>query len=249
MSSIFKTFATIGPLALVLGTAAQAADLPRAYPPSAPLPPPIQRAAPILVDEFASGWYLRGDVGYRINRLDSVENASALAPVIADDLDNSWLVGLGAGYKWQWFRADLTLDYGTKANYTGDTADMDADFTAKIDGVTGLLNVYGDLGTWFGLTPYIGAGVGMSYLRASQFEQHFVLPPSEAVATRGKTNFAWAWMAGLSYRVTSNYHIDLGYRHINLGDALTDTDDFGNQLTFKKLSSDEFRIGFRYLID
>ncbi len=38
--------------------------------------------------------------------------------------------------------------------------------TTKIQSWTGLLNAYGDLGNWGGLTPYIGAGVGVTHLEA-----------------------------------------------------------------------------------
>ena len=65
----------------------------------------------------------------------------------------------------------------------------------------------------------------------------------------GKWNFAWAYMAGVSYRVTGNYIVDLGYRHVNMGDITTARDSVGNDLAFKKLSSDEIRLGFRYVLD
>ncbi len=244
MVSSYKFIVAAGALILALGSA-QAADMRRAYP-ARPLPPMVQ-APPLLVDEYASGWYLRGDIGYRMNNVDSVTNAGARA-VIKSDLDNSWVIGAGAGYKWQWLRADATIDYGTKANYAGDTAAMNDDFTAKIDSIAVLANAYGDLGTWYGLTPYVGAGFGTARVSTSDFSQHF-LPAVASVSTTTKWNMAWALMAGVSYRVSGNYSIDLGYRHINLGDAQTGRDAYGNQLTFKKLSGDEIRLGVRYMID
>lgn len=246
MGSILKTAATIGALTLTLGSAAQAADLPRSTP-SMPLPPMIQ-SAPSLVDEFASGWYLRGDVGYRFNRVDETTNAAAAVPVTADDLDKSWMIGAGVGFKWQWFRADLTADYGMQADYSGTTSRIANDFTAKIDSFTVLANVYGDLGTWFGLTPYIGAGIGTARLGTSDFSQHF-LPTVAGVDETSKWNLAWAVMAGISYKITENFHIDLGYRHLAMGDVSTGRDSYGNQLTFNKVSADEIRLGVRYLID
>ncbi|MEX0751462.1 MAG: outer membrane beta-barrel protein [Xanthobacteraceae bacterium] len=242
MGSFFKFFATSAMLSLTLGSTAQAADLPRGYP-----PPSMVEMPPLLVDEFGSGWYLRGDVGYRFNKVGTVTNDGARA-VTGDDIDNSWMVGVGGGYKWQWFRADLTADYGAAAKYKGDTASMAGDFTAKIDSFTGLVNVYGDLGTWYGLTPYIGAGIGFTHLGAADFTQHF----QAAVATpdtTAKWNFAWAYMAGVSYNIFGKYHLDLGYRHINMGDISTGTDAYGNRLTLNDVAADEVRLGFRYLID
>jgi opacity protein-like surface antigen len=243
-----KTFAMIGTLTVALATTATAADLPRPAP-SLPLPPPpiVQRAAPSLVDEFASGWYLRGDVGYRMNKLGSVANAAVVQPT-NNRIDKSAVIGLGVGYKWQWFRSDLTLDYGTKAKYWGDSVFLANDFTARIDSSTLLLNVYGDLGTWFGLTPYLGAGIGGAYLGTGDFGQNSQ-PFVSAVPVNSKWNLAWAWMAGASYRLSQNYHIDLGYRHVNMGDAMSGTDAYGNRMTFKSLSADEIRLGVRYVID
>ncbi|ATQ69339.1 MULTISPECIES: outer membrane protein [Methylosinus] len=39
--------------------------------------------------------------------------------------------------------------------------------TGNMSRITGLFNAYVDLGNWFGLTPYVGAGVGASYVRTS----------------------------------------------------------------------------------
>jgi opacity protein-like surface antigen len=243
MRSISKTVPAIGVLALMFGNAAHAADM-GGYPPSAP---PLLQSAPLLVDEFSSGWYLRGDVGYRMNNIDDVNNNGAPV-VLGSDLGKSWMIGAGVGYKWEWFRTDLTVDYGTKADFHGDSDIRLNDFSAKVDSVTGLLNVYGDLGTWYGLTPYIGVGAGFAHLQAANFNVASAPIGNDGDST-GKWNFAWAYMAGISYRVYGNYNIDLGYRHINMGDVASGRDPFGNQLTFKSLSSNEVRLGFRYVLD
>jgi opacity protein-like surface antigen len=238
----FKTFATAGTLVLSLGTAATAADFPGSYPSS----PQVMRA-PRVVDEYSSGWYLRGDVGYRKIRIGEVTNAAA-TPTFDDHIDPSVTLGGGVGYKWSWFRADLTADYGLKTKYLGSTAALAPDFSARVESVTALANIYGDLGTWGGLTPYIGAGLGGAYLRTTEFNSAF-LPGITAVPGTGKWNLAWAWMAGVSYQVMPNVQIDLGYRRASLGNAITGSDSFGNQLTLKRLTADDIRIGFRYLID
>jgi opacity protein-like surface antigen len=242
MGRLFKTIALIGPLALTLGTAAMAADAPRS---PMSLPPRLVQS-PLLVDEFASGWYLRGDIGYRINEVGSVSN---VVPVrtIDDQLDKSFMFGTGVGYQHQWLRTDVTIDYG-KAKYAGSTASNVNHFSAKIESVTVLANLYGDLGTWSGLTPYVGVGAGGAYVWTSDFELPF-RAPTDLVGPKSKTNFVWAWMAGVSYKISENYHLDLGYRHIRFGDAHTKMNEFDDQLRFKRLSADEFRVGFRYLID
>jgi opacity protein-like surface antigen len=242
MRSILKIVAA-GVFATLFGNAASAADIRQLPPPS--MTPPLLESAPLLVDEFSSGWYLRGDIGYRFNEVDSVTNVGGPAAVRREELDNSWVAGLGVGYKWGWVRADLTVDYGSRAGFTADSGTDRNDFTAKIDSITGLVNLYGDLGTWFGLTPYIGAGVGFASLHVTNFTGQGGGPTGQD----SSTNFAWAYMAGLNYQIAHNYSIDVGYRHVNMGDAITGRDGRDNQLMFKKLSADEIRVGFRYTLD
>lgn len=242
--SVWKTAPTAGLLALGIGTA-HAADVRQAPPPS--MPPLLQSAPPLLVDEFGSGWYLRGDLGYRMNRVDSVTAIGPAGAATDPELGDSWMIGGGVGYKWEWLRGDVTVDYATRADFRAGSAFGPVDYSAKVDTLTALVNVYGDLGTWYGLTPYVGAGVGMAHVRAANFH---VDSFGGFDAESGKAwNFAWALMAGVSYRVMGNAHIDLGYRYLNLGDVTTGVDPVGNELTLKKLSADEFRLGFRYVLD
>ena len=166
MRSIWKTVPTIGVLGLVFSNAVNAADVGG----SAPSMPPFLQNAPLLVDEFSSGWYLRGDIGYRFNEVDSVVSLEPPPGARGHDaLSKTWMFGAGIGYKWEWFRADFTLDYGAKTDFSGNSTVRANDFTAKIDSVTGLVNIYGDLGTWYGFTPYIGAGIGFAHLQAANF--------------------------------------------------------------------------------
>ncbi len=90
-----------------------------------------------------------------------------------------------------------------------------------------LANGYVDLGTWWCVTPFIGAGIGTAYNRISGFrddgfgDSFGVARPSSFVyaADAGKWNFAWALHAGLGYQVTPDVTLELGYSYVNLGDA------------------------------
>jgi opacity protein-like surface antigen len=54
-------------------------------------------------------------------------------------------------------------------------------------------------------------------------------------------------MAGVSFSLGYNTIIDIGYRHIDMGDVLGGPP--GNQLTLDSLTGDEVRIGIRYLLN
>ncbi len=238
MGSLRK-FAVAGVLSVLLAAGAQAADAPKF--PSLPLP--LSDKTPPLIEEFSSGWYLRGDLGYRSNTIDSATNLVAPNPA-ESHIDKSVTVGGGFGYKAKWFRADVTGDYIAPTKYSGGAAGVTTRST-RIDGFNLLVNGYLDLGTWYGITPYIGGGAGGAYLSGSDYAS----VPAQAVTPpiRSNWNFAWAYMAGVSFVVHPNFLIDVGYRHIKLGDAESGPDS--NRLTLKDISADEFRIGLRYLLD
>ena len=75
---------------------------------------------------------------------------------------------LGAGIKSNWLRTDVTIDYASPLKYQGTVATA-GDTTAKIQATTALFNGYLDLGTWYRITPYIGAGAGVAYARVSDY--------------------------------------------------------------------------------
>ncbi|MDB5601924.1 MAG: hypothetical protein JWN71_3968 [Xanthobacteraceae bacterium] len=239
-----KTLAIAGVFTGVLaGTiSAQAAD------PSMLLAAPeLFKRIPAVVEEFGTGWYLRGDIGYRQTNLGSTSTTNGGSNPSRGELDDAFSMGLGVGLKSGWFRADITADYMTKANYRGTTFTAD-DTRTSIEGVVALANVYFDLGTWSGLTPYVGVGVGASNLWTKGLVSPG-LPANTNMSTGTKWGMAWAAMAGASYQLSARMLIDGGYRYIHMGEASTGEDIMGNQIQFKDLTAHELRIGVRYLID
>ncbi len=213
--------------------AAQAADYP-SFGYNAPQPPRVQ--------EFVSGWYLRGDIGWRRDtKIGDITSNFPLPDM--NDISDVATIGGGGGYKQQWFRADVTLDYAGKADYDGNLGG--AHFTGKIESFTALANIYLDLGTWAGFTPYIGAGAGAVVFRAYDFR-----PPLGIVSLDypTQTEFAWAYMAGASYAIAPRWLVDFSYRRLNYGD-MTFNPKLQNALSLKDLSANEFRIGVRYNLD
>lgn len=204
--------------------------------------PSLLQPVPLPVQEFASGWYLRGDLGYRINSVDGA--SSRLAPAITGtSIDDSYAVGGGFGYKAGWFRMDVTADWSNRTSFLANTT-IPSDYRMKIEAVTTLANLYLDLGTWGGFTPYIGAGAGMSWLRTS--DVFSVSYPVDNLPKEGHWDFAWAAMAGVAYNLTPSLLFDMSYRYLQMGDAITTGDVWVNQISIRDPQSHEFRIGIRY---
>lgn len=144
-----------------------------------------------------------------------------------------------------------------------------------------LANAYIDLGTFAGVTPYVGAGAGFSYgstqgsynwynvsdgsvygptlspvagypltqIHYDNMGNRIPTTPvnygvqNRAQVTRANTwAFAWALMAGFSYDLTARAKLDVGYRYLNMGNPSKGPGS-------KALTSNEVRVGFRYLID
>ena len=240
-----KTLLTGMAAAIAFGAAAHAADPPGSWNPG---PFSYERPVPLYV-EMLSGWYVRGDFGYRFNHIGSVEAAN---PVTHVKYPDTLGVTLGGGYQYKWFRADVTVDYAPRVTARADSvlaATPQPQYTTKLDALSILANAYVDLGTWSGFTPYVGGGIGVSYLRSREYTDTTVLVSQ--VSSSSRTNFSWAAMAGVSYRVSPRWVIDLGYRHLDLGDIQTTTGT-GTPTDFtqwKRLSTDELRLGFRFILD
>ena len=234
----------IGTVAALVGSAAaHAADPPRSW-------PVYERPAPRYV-EMVSGWYVRGDFGYRFNEMQSVEGGQ---PVTSFNYPDSLGVTAGFGYKYQWFRFDATADYGPRVTARATTTNAGASqpqYTTKVDALSLLANFYIDMGTWYGFTPYVGAGLGVTYLRSRDYEDTDPRILVNETSSGGRTNFSWAAMGGVAYRINDRWIADVGYRYLSMGDLPTST---GSNFTFdhttwKRLSAQEIRIGLRFLLD
>ncbi len=253
-----KSFIAAG-AATLLSQAAFAADM-------AIAPPPY--AAPV-VEDFG-GWYLRGDIGFsnqRVDRLNNVLDRNNTSSIQNNSFNTAGIFGVGVGYKFNnWFRADVTGEYrgnsqffGTdRITYAGGVG-TDTYHATKNEWVV-LANAYVDLGTWWCVTPFIGAGVGGARVAINGFTDQGIanngggaLPGLAFGDNVAKWNFAWAAHAGLAYKVTPNFTVELAYRYLDMGDGLTGdlrtfdgTNNINNPTTFKHITSHDLKLGVRW---
>jgi len=253
MSGVRK-FAFAAATALV-SSGALAADL------SAPYQPPVD----------SGGWYLRGYIGQSNQFLDSISHpsfATAQQFTFLDKggFDSAPFFGAGVGYQWNsWFRSDITGEYRGKASFHALDRYFFAgnyftnDYAASKSEWVALVNAYIDLGTWWAITPFVGAGVGVAFNTIEHFRDTNVIASGGGWADTGtQTNLAWALHAGASYRASSNFAIELSYRYLNVGNArsgilqnLDPTLVSGNPLaamTFHNIQSHDLMLGVRWLL-
>jgi opacity protein-like surface antigen len=211
------------------------------------------------------GWYLRGDIGYANQYVESLDNAlyatyDSVDTVYAD-FDGAPFLGAGLGYRWNnWFRTDITGEYRSRSDFTGlDIAVIGPDtipdnYTAQKSEWLALLNAYLDLGTWHGVTPFVGAGVGAANITIHDFTDVGVTVDSVAFgADHDEWNFAWALYAGLGFEVTEAFTVELAYRYLDMGDAESGDlvtylggNAVDNPMIFEDITSHDLKLGVRY---
>ncbi|WP_319775131.1 outer membrane protein [Breoghania sp.] len=241
MSNLKRLFIAAS-IAFALPSVASAADLPEYIP------------EPYVAPE--GGWYLRGDIGFKIYADPAARTTyNNIGDFWGESLDNTALVGAGVGYYFNsWFRADMTVDYEFKSGYDGRARCVTACGTsaystekANLDAWSFMLNAYADLGTVHGFTPYLGAGIGVSYLRATDIRFNNGNGLTGKYDDHGRFNLAWALMAGTTYEVTPNLMIDAGYQFRSLGKAKSGR-IYGtkNRIEYEDIYAHEMRVGMRY---
>ncbi len=134
------------------------------------------------------------------------------------------------------------------------------DYTASKSEWLFLANAYVDLGTWWCITPFIGAGIGTSRNTISNFVDTGATQAGATILsttygeTASKWNLAWAAYAGLAYKVAPGLNLELTYRYLNLGHAATGLTNSFDGVTvvnapgfnFGDITSQDVMLGFRW---
>ena len=218
------------------------------------------------------GWYLRGYIGMSNQFFDGLESDLFDIPVEQGWYDDGGfgsapIVGGGIGYEFNdYLRGDITVEWRGKSEFNALQwlrADADPDittdnYTADKSELVFMANGYYDIGDFYGITPYVGAGIGASYNTISNFRDVNNQANGTAYADdNSEWNFAWALHTGLGFQATERMTIDFGYSFISLGDAssgrltnidpLFDPDNDG--IKFNDIYSHDFKLGVRYSLN
>jgi hypothetical protein len=221
--------------------------------------------------ELETGAYMRADASLGWARAHNA--ASTFANPVSDfRLDSARfshapVTGLGFGYQLNGFlRADLTVEQRGSARYTAAASYQDAPicgatrcadtYAGGIRSTLVMANAYGEVGSWFDVTPFVGLGLGLA---RNAFEP-VSLPAGNGhslgqSAGATQTRFAYALMAGLAYEVTPQVKVEASYRYLNMGAAqsgvITCASAAGacvGQTQRIGLAAHDLRIGLRYAL-
>src|SRR6202012_6121352 len=193
--------------------------------------------------------------------------------------DTGGIFGVGVGYQFNnWFRADIPGQYRGNANYKGmelyntpvgggAVAPGVDNYSASKSEFLFLANAYADLGTWWCVTPFVGAGIGTTRVSIANFTDtgFFHMPPFPSApvpsfnyaGSASQWNFAWAAHAGLAYHVTPGLTVELAYSFVSMGNGMTGSASSFDQVTntthapfqFHNIYSNDVKLGVRWNLD
>ena len=222
------------------------------------------------------GFYLRGDVSYSgwtregdpsLRLFDAGTGTTSSAPFDNARFDKPFSGSLGVGYQFNdVLRADLTGDY-FDGRFDGDgeaaiACDGEAAGTscagragAGFKAIGVMANGYVDIATVAGITPYLGAGMGMTQLRWNDVSLRTTCVAGAAACSGAAPldqtfdgdsswRFTYALMAGASYNINDKLKLDVGYRYSQIADG----NMFGSSDILGRddgLGRHEFRAGLR----
>jgi opacity protein-like surface antigen len=258
-----KKLLTSATLMLALAGAASAADLYTPEPQPAPYEP-----APVVE---TSGWYIRGDASYDVMNLRGAKfyqggSSRRMVDFHETDIDNTGNIGVGVGYQVNdHFRVDTTFDYLFSADFRGSTTGGGSDFGACTDTCKSrdvsamtayslMANAYVDIGHYGMLTPYVGAGLGGTYVKWDDLKNTACSATNpelcdDTVSHKGKGSWrlTYGLMLGTAIDINCNLKADVGYRYRRVDDG----DMFGYKSNGgpgkdKGFDIHEARAGLRY---
>ncbi|ENT03114.1 outer membrane protein [Brucella sp. 63/311] len=143
--------------------------------------------------------------------------------------------GVGVGYRFNdMLRTDLTLDYFrasingrtncpsyVKSSHSLNPVEDNCHYedNSKASVWTAMANAYVDLPRVGPLTPYLGAGIGAAYVKYDTWKTSEICPTCTLQSDKDgfdSWRFAMALMAGVSYDLTDQLKLDLGYRYLRV---------------------------------
>lgn len=180
--------------------------------------------------------YVSGKLSYDFNKVKAKSGGEGLEKVVHAKL-NKVLVGsthIAYGVRAGYVRGELELNNSRdiKRNHVYDN-DGFAIEHFRLYKHSFMANAYFDYLTCTPWTPYVGAGMGVSYLKADTGDY------AKSVYTLG-----WQVMGGITYDINSHWTLDLGYRYADLGRV---RGHFGEDYVTKFAARDhEIMFGARY---
>lgn len=216
----FRTMALAASSILMMGAAAQAADL------YTPMPEPVPA--------YTGGWYFSAFGG--ANWLD--DTSFEITQAVTNQYDPGFVVGGAIGYDFGQAMGPLGARLEAEVSYRNNTIDSHtigagapltgSDALGETSALAGMANLLFDINSGGPLSFYGGGGVGVANV---DFDGHGTAG-SGVVMDDDETVFAWQAIAGVGFEISQSIVLDVQYRYFNAaGVSLTDITGIFNSST------------------
>jgi opacity protein-like surface antigen len=160
--------------------------------------------------------YLEGELGSSFIKIDSGGfNTEGPHENTGDDKTIKAVPGLRFGAVFfNFMRADVSFNYRGKLDFTTNSYQPPVPtyfYKTEVSDVYSLMfSVFAEPFHFKNFTPYLGAGVGNTWMKVKINDTIVMTDSSE-------TKFTWQIEAGLHYAFTNNFGLRVGYRYIDMG--------------------------------
>lgn len=135
---------------------------------------------------------------------------SSLVDSDSANLDKERLMISGAiGYRYEHWRAELEYVWRKHTN------NADPDYEHKFKSYSYMINAYYDFLPYYWISPYVGAGIGLTQLKYSAYDTNGYVDTTDG--NYKPLNFTWSVGGGVSVKVTNRFNVDVGYRYYDMG--------------------------------
>jgi opacity protein-like surface antigen len=193
------------------------------------------------------GFYIAPKLGYSILRFEDpeIDNFG-----FSNEDDQVFGGGLALGYDMRRMEGMVPLRFEVEGFWRerGDNNWVvagEGTVNNRVEVGTLFANVYFDIPLGWVITPYIGGGLGMSWLdyrtRLSATENGN--GPLTVEGSDDSWEFAWNVGAGIAWFMTESIALDFNYRYVDAGEASTNIEGFNSQAD---IILHEFLLGLRF---
>ena len=183
------------------------------------------------------GYYIQGSLGF--SQLQDTDQSGAPGNV-ASDYNSGYNISVAVGKKipaWSGFRAELELSYSENdadtIDFSGNGAGNEANVDGDISSTSIYANILYDIKTGSKITPYVGAGVGVSFIDSS-----IAYGGAPVRIDDDDTAISAQLIAGAAYKISDTLDLTLDARYsrafsvelsrVSLGGTAIVEDDFDN---------------------
>jgi outer membrane protein OmpA-like peptidoglycan-associated protein len=157
-------------------------------------------------DSGADGLYLRGEGGW--SHLNDMSGYTTGGASYTSKQDEGYIAGGALGWKFDQLRVELGLDFSNSGVKSVTLNNVSGAGGGEVHNTATMVNALWDFRTGTFIVPYIGIGVGASYVTLDNVKRNGAL-----MSDSSQTVFAYQPMIGVNFQLTDQLALGIQYRY------------------------------------